>query len=78
MVRLKHMFGLDLDLSDLQARSEQLISEWDNKIDQVAEAMPQLNVRAYLDEIAEGFTEMSFVPLSDVWEDELRDLLGDL
>jgi proteasome assembly chaperone (PAC2) family protein len=77
MVRLNHMFQLNYDLSDLETRSQELIAEWDAKIDQVAEAMPQLNVKAYMDQVDSEFTEMSFVPLSDLWEEELRDLLDD-
>jgi predicted ATP-grasp superfamily ATP-dependent carboligase len=77
MVRLDHMFGLTLDLSDLEAKSQELISDWHDKIEQVARAMPQLEVGAYMEEVYQDFNEMSFVPLSDVWEDELRDLLDD-
>ncbi len=77
MVRLDHMFGLTLDLSDLEAKSQELISDWHDKIEQVGRAMPQLEVGAYMEEVYRDFNEMSFVPLSDVWEDELRDLLDD-
>jgi hypothetical protein len=77
MVRLKHMFELTVDLSDLQERSDELISEWDSKIDQVAEAMPHLGIKAYLEEVGSEFTERHFMPLSDVWEQELKDLLDD-
>jgi predicted ATP-grasp superfamily ATP-dependent carboligase len=77
MVRLKHMFGLKLDLSDLDELSQALISDWHDKIEQLARAMPQLDVGAYMEEVYEQFTERSFVALSDVWEDELRDLLDD-
>ena len=78
MIRLKFMFKLDLDLSDLERRSEELISEWDSKIDQLEKEMPQLGVRAYMEKVNRDFTEVSFVPLSDVWEEELGHLLEDL
>jgi proteasome assembly chaperone (PAC2) family protein len=77
MVRLDHMSGLTLDLSDLEDKSQELISDWHDKIEQVARAMPQLEVGAYMEEVYRDFKERSFVPLSDVWEDELRDLLDD-
>jgi proteasome assembly chaperone (PAC2) family protein len=77
VARLKFMFKLPLDLSDLEVKSSELVSEWDAKIEQVDRAMPQLNVRAYLDEINDEFVERPFAPLSDVWEEELRDLLDD-
>ena len=77
MVRLNYMFHLDFDLTDLQQESEKLISEWDEKIEQVATSMPQLNVREYMDQVLQKFDETPFVPLSDVWKDELRNLLDD-
>jgi hypothetical protein len=77
MVRLKHMFGLGLDLSDLDELSQALIDDWHDKIDQLARAMPQWEVSAYMEQVYDEFTERPFVPLSDVWEDELRDLLDD-
>ena len=78
MVRLNHMFKLDLDLSDLERRSEELISEWDSKIEQLAEAMPHLGIRSYMERINRDFTERPFVPLSDIWEEELGNLFEDL
>ena len=78
MIRLNHMFNLDMDLSDLEKRSDDLIAEWDSKIDHIAEAMPQLKVAAYMEQVNEDFAEVSFVPLSDLWEEELGHLLEDL
>lgn len=78
MVRLDHMFGLGLHLSDLQQKSEELIAEWDVKIAQVAESMPHLGVTKYMEKLRAEFKEMPFVPLSDLWTDELKGLLDDL
>jgi proteasome assembly chaperone (PAC2) family protein len=75
MRRLKFMFDLDLDLSDLERRSEELISEWDSKIDELEKRMPRLGVREHMDKVNRDFTEVSFVPLSDIWEEELRSVL---
>jgi predicted ATP-grasp superfamily ATP-dependent carboligase len=77
MIRLKYMFSLDVDLSDLERRSREFIAAWDSKIDQVVETMPQLGVREYLEEIDRDFTERSFVPLSDVWEEALNHLFDE-
>jgi len=77
MRRLNHMFKLDMDLSDLGRRSEDLISEWDSKINELAEKMPQLKVREYMKGVNEGFTEVPFMPLSEVWEEELGHLFDD-
>lgn len=77
MRRLKFMFKLDMDLSDLERRSEELISTWDSKIEELEQEMPQLEVRDYMEEVNEDFTEVSFMPLSDVWEEELGHLFDD-
>jgi proteasome assembly chaperone (PAC2) family protein len=76
--RLDHMFKLGLDLKDLQGRSDELIPEWDARIDHLARAMPQLEVRDYMEKVNSEFEELSFEPLSDLWEEELRGLLEDL
>jgi proteasome assembly chaperone (PAC2) family protein len=75
MSRLSFMFELDVDLSDLERRSEELISEWDMKISDLDEGMPQLDVKAYMEKVNSDFTEVTFVPLSDVWEEELGSVL---
>ncbi len=77
MVRLRHMFRLNLDLGDLERMSEELIAEWDTKIEQLAKAMPHLRVKEYMQEINDEFDERPFIPLSDVWEEGLRSLLDD-
>ena len=78
MTRLDHMFSLDMDLSDLEKRSDELVSTWDSKIAQVASRMPQLRVQDYMRRVNEEFSEMPFEPLSDVWEEALEDILDDL
>jgi hypothetical protein len=77
MLRLEHMFKLKLDLSDLDELSQALVLDWHDKIEQLSRAMPQLDVSAYMADVYDEFTERPFVALSDVWEDELRDLLDD-
>jgi len=78
MRRLNHMFHLDVDLSDLERRSGELIAAWDSKINRMTKAMPELGVRGYMEKVNEDFTEVTFEPLSDVWEEALRDLFEDL
>jgi proteasome assembly chaperone (PAC2) family protein len=77
LVRLEHMFSLEIDLSGLEKLSEELVSTMDSKLDELEEEMPQLKVRQYIDSLSEDFEEMSFVPLGDVWERGLRDLFND-
>lgn len=78
MRRLSHMFGLEYSLSDLDERSDELINSMSAKIDELEQKLPQLNVKAYIEEVTGDFTETSFMPLGDVWKRELGDLFEDL
>ena len=77
MRRLNHMFELNADLSDLVNRSDQLIANIDNEVEEFDRRNPQLNVRKRLEQLAKDFQENSFMPLDDVWARELGDLFGD-
>ena len=78
MTRLDYMLKLGVELGDLESKASALIQEWDDKIARITEAMPQLKIGDYMAEIDREFTEMSFVPLSNVWEEGLRDILDNL
>ena len=77
MGRLDPMFDLDVDLSDLERRSEQLVVEWDAKIEQLSQAVPELGVEEYMEEVYADFTEGPLDHSGNVWEEALRDLFGD-
>ena len=72
------MFHLGIDLSELRIQSDELISSMEEQMEELARQAPQLDVNAYLQKLDEEFTENSFMPLDDVWERELGDLLDDL
>lgn len=78
MRRFNHMFGLEIDLSDLERQSEELYASMEAKIEDLESKMPQLKVREYLDQLAQDFTERSFLPLGEVWERELGDIFRNL
>jgi proteasome assembly chaperone (PAC2) family protein len=73
--RVDYLFKLNLDLSDLEKKSQQLIEVMEAKVDEIEREAPQLGLRARLKEISDEFKEMPFLPLDDVWEDELRHLM---
>ncbi len=77
MRRLTYMFNLKIDLSELGRQSTELTASIDEKIDALEKSMPELNIREHIQELAEEFTETSFMPLDDVWERELGDLFTD-
>jgi proteasome assembly chaperone (PAC2) family protein len=78
MRRINHLLQLHLDLSDLERASRQLIASFDAKIDDLERALPQVNIRAHLNKLTEGFVEPSFSPLDEVWKKGLGDLFKDL
>jgi proteasome assembly chaperone (PAC2) family protein len=78
MRRIKHMFDLDIDLSDLETRSLELASSMDAKINEVSRKYPKLKVRDFMQQLTDAFEELPFMPLDDLWARELGDLLDDL
>ncbi len=76
--RIRHMFGLSLDLSELEEQSHELMISMDAKLEELDEELEDLDVHAYLDSISEEFDTKPFVPpLSDVWGKALDNLLKD-
>jgi predicted ATP-grasp superfamily ATP-dependent carboligase len=78
MRRLDFMFSLNLDLSDLAKRADELVTEWDARIDHLAKAMQKLDVRGFMEQVEAGFEERRFIPYRDLWEQELGDILDGL
>jgi alcohol dehydrogenase class IV len=78
MRRLNHMFGIRLDLTELGQRSEEMVQTIDEKIREMADENPNLPVDEYMQKLNEEFTETSFLPLADAWDQELRNLFDDV
>jgi hypothetical protein len=75
MRRLNFMFGLSIDLSDLERRSDDLMTAMNDKLAELDKEMPQLHVRKYLEKVEQDFEELPFLPLDEMWERELDDIL---
>jgi proteasome assembly chaperone (PAC2) family protein len=78
MRRLNYMFKLGLDLSDLEQQSQNLVRSVASQIDALEKKVSQVKVREYLEQVNAKFTELSFLPLDDVWETGLRDIFKDV
>ncbi len=78
MRRFNFMFDLGFDLSDLAHQSDELATSMDAKFEELKKKMPQLHLEQYLERMAQEYDELSFMPLDDVWERELRDILNNL
>ncbi len=71
MQRVNHMLKLNLDLTDLQSKSEHLRKLMDDKIEEIDQAAPDINIRNYLQRLKDDFDETIFQPHNDFWEEEL-------
>lgn len=77
MKRINYLLKLNLDLSDLHEKSDQLLDVVDAKVDELDSTAPQMGVRDYMASLAESFEEVVFEPLASVWEEELDRLFDD-
>jgi len=78
MRRLNRLFGLNLNLAELEQKSQYLLDAMDEQLEELAEKSPQINIRGIMEQIAAQFTERPFTPLDDVWEQGLADLFNDI
>lgn len=75
--RLNHLIALNMDLTDLEARHQQLLDAMEAKMAEIDEGAPQLGIREYLKNLSEEFEEKPFSPDDDFWEEKLRGLFGE-
>lgn len=75
--RLNRILDLELELTDLARLSEDLIGGWAEKMSQLEQAVPQLDVQSYMEKIDADFTEESSARLDDVWGEALQDLFDE-
>ncbi len=77
MRRINFMLKLEFDFSDLDRKSRRLIRVVESRLDELDRASPQLGLREYIANLSDNFTETTFEPLDDVWEEEFRRLFDD-
>lgn len=77
MRRCNHMFGMSLNLSDLEGKSGKLQDSIDERLEEIEAKNPKLDIRSYLERVNEEFVERSFDPAMDVWEEGLKDLFDE-
>ena len=78
MRRVAYMFGLDLDLSDLEHRSHKLVATCEEEIQELMEKAPHAHIDAYLEKVRDEFEPVPFMPLDEMWEAELGDIFGNI
>ncbi len=75
MRRVNYMLKLDFDLGHLAQKSRQLLANLEKKVAELEDMAPEAGVREYFARLAEDFEETPFIPLDDVWEENLRKIL---
>lgn len=78
MRRINYMLKVGFDLSDLAQSATRLVRHVQDRIDEIESQAPNLGVREYFQKLSEDFTETPFIPLDDVWEENLKNLLDKL
>ncbi len=78
--RIRYMFDIDLDLSDLEKESNQQISDFENELKRFYMGNPELEsqITTYMEQIGERFQELRFeerTKIPDVFLKEFNDLL---
>ena len=78
--RIRYMFEINLDLSDLEKESKQQISDFENALKRLYMDNPELEpqITTYMEQIGERFQELRFeepTEIPDVFLKELKDLL---
>lgn len=78
MRRFNHMFGLGFDLNDLESKSNELNESIEDEVHALGAKMPDFDVLNFLEKVDEQYVEMPFMPVGDVWAEELGDIFDEL
>lgn len=78
MRRLNVMFNLQIDLTELEDRSQRLTDSLDEQVDKLCDRLGHDKLRDYFKHLEAEFEERSYLPYESVWEDELGEIFDDL
>ncbi|MFC1847513.1 PAC2 family protein [Chloroflexota bacterium] len=73
--RIRYMFGINLDLSDLEKEISQQISDFENALKRLYVGNPELEsqIITYMEQIEEGFKELTFEEPANIPDAFLRE-----
>lgn len=66
------MLKIDIDLSDLEKKSDRMVDRVAAKLEELDKNNPELGVAEFVKRLSDDFEEPEFTPLEDVWQEELR------
>jgi hypothetical protein len=72
--RINYMLKVNFNTSDLAARSALLARGIRSRLDEIERESPQLGVTEYISKLSDEFVEQPFIPLDDVWEENLKQI----
>ncbi len=75
--RINYMFKFGLDLSDLEEKSHELVRTVKEQVAALETQAPQAQLTEFFEKVNAEFNENSFMPLDDVWQTGLGDILKD-
>lgn len=78
MQRVNYMLKLNIELSDLEEKSQHLIELIESKVEEFDSTAPQVGIRDYFKKLSDAFKETPFNPYDDVWDEKLRQILDKL
>ena len=78
MRRVNVMFGMQIDLSELEERSVSLTDSLDAKVYRLCQKQGGEKLRTYFERMEAEFEDKPYLPFESVWEDELGDILDEL
>ena len=72
--RINYMLKVNFNVTDLTMRASLLARGIRSRIDEIERDSPQLEVAEYIRKLSEDFVEQPFIPLDDVWEENLKQI----
>jgi len=75
--RINYMLKTSFDLTEIEEKYEELTATIAERINELDAESPEANIRAYVEQIGEGFEEVIFDPVGEVWEQEIERLFND-
>ena len=76
--RINFMLKVNFDVSELTQSAARLARSIRSQLEEIERESPEVGVVEYMRKLSEDFTEMPFIPLDDVWEENLKHILDKL
>lgn len=72
--RINYMLKVNFNTTDLSMRASLLARGIRSRLEEIQRESPQLDVAEYIHKLSDEFVEQPFIPLDDVWEENLKQI----